>query len=55
MNKSEVRKKYERDLKPFHVTDEEIDAMLEYFFGYCVRSTFVFNTRRKSDNEIKPR
>lgn len=50
-SKSKVRREYERDLKSFHVTDEEIDAMLEHFFGYRVRSTFIFNTRRKTDDK----
>lgn len=53
-SKSEMRKEYERDLRPFDVTDEEIDALLEQL-GYRVQNTFIFNTRRKPDDEEKQR
>jgi len=45
-----MRRELERDLKPLHVTDEEIEAILEQL-GYGKKTMFVFNTRRGSDDK----
>ena len=45
-SKREVRLELESDLKPFDVTDDEIDALLEWLGYKPKKSMLILNTRK---------